>query len=316
MTSRTVYQIRDMLGETVAEHVRVDLPWGKKLVSWRVPGCDPGDGLMGLSTVDLPLYGTERVPSFTIGQTVVVCEGEKATEALWSAGIDAVGTVTGTSTIPGEDALSVLLPFDVVLWPDHDRVGYGHMNRVAHALVRLGGSQPRYVGASRLLADGTQLHSIKPSGFDAADWRHPRAFETLISKARPWDLHPDPPKPRLLRPVYDRAADDDRVDAARGSLLSVVERRLGPPKVIRQGTPWWCCPFHGERSPSFKVDTREPFYRCFGCEARGDVFTFLRALDGVGFKDALADLAPAPVTAASIRTVTVWTLGASDAVGQ
>lgn len=271
MTTRTVYQIRDMLGETVAEHVRIDLPWGKKLVSWRVPGCDPRDGLMGMPTVDLPLYGTERVPSFTIGQTVVVGEGEKATEALWACGIDALGTVTGAASTPGEDALSVLLPFDVVLWPDHDREGYRHLNRGAWEIHRLGGTLPRYIGPTTTLADGTLVHFVAPKGFDAADVLERNGGDRgkareimlkLIDHARPWDLHADTPKPRLLRPMYDRAADDDRVQAARSHLLRVVEDRLGPPKEVRQGTPWWCCPFHNDRSPSFKVDTREPFYRC------------------------------------------------------
>lgn len=311
--TRTVFEIRDMLGETVAQHIRVDLPGGRKLMSWRVPGCDPSDGLMGLSTPDLPLYGTERVPDFVIGQTVVLAEGERATEALWAAGIDALGTVTGTSTIPGEDALAALLGFDVVLWPDHDRVGYGHMNRVAWALHRLGGVLPRYVGAGTRMPDGTPVHFALPKGFDAADVVSPNALRSLVYSAVPWDLHAEKPKARLLRPVYDRAADDDRVQAARAHLLGVVEGRLGPPKEVRQGTPWWCCPFHGDRSPSFKVDTREPFYRCFGCDARGDVFTFLREIDGVGFKDALQELAPAPV---SIHTVQVWSLGTGDAIGQ
>lgn len=290
---RAVFEIRDMLGETVAEHVRVEWPGGKKVMSWRLPGGDTRDGLMGLSTPDLPLYGSERIPSFAIGQTVVVAEGEKATEALWAAGIDALGTVTGTSTTPGEDALSVLLGFDVVLWPDHDRVGYQHMNRVAWRLHRLGGALPRFAGAVTRLPDDTAIHILAPSGFDAADAVDRRAIRRLVENAAPWDLHEDAPKPRLLRPVYDRYQDNDRIEAARSHLLNVVEGRLGPPKEVRQGTPWWCCPFHVERSPSFKVDTREPFYRCFGCGARGDVFTFLRELDGRGFKDALGELAPA-----------------------
>lgn len=295
--TRTVYRARNMLGETIAEHVKVAWPGGQKRMYWQVPGCDPRDGLMGLSTPDLPLYGSERIPSFQIGQTILVGEGEGVAEALWILGFDALGTVTGASATPGEDALSVLLPFDVVLWPDHDREGYQHMNRVAWELHRLGGHLPRAIIPERVHDDGTIVHWLLPKGFDAADL-HPRSdqasiVEALIADAAPWRLHPELPKPtRSLRPVYDRFQDDDRIETARSHLLAVVEQRLGPPKEIRQGTPWWCCPFHADRSPSFKVDTREPFYRCFGCPARGDVFTFLQALDGVAFKDALSDLAP------------------------
>lgn len=294
---RTVYQIRDVLGETVAEHVAVRWPGGQKRMHWRMPGCDPRDGLMGLSTPDLPLYGSERIPSFVVGQTVVVTEGEKARDALWALGFDALGTVTGASATPGEDALSVLLPFDVVLWPDHDREGYRHMNRVAHELVRLGGSLPRAIVPERVHDNGTVTHFLLPKGFDAADLSPKADRATIVSKligdAGPWRLHPEPAKPKAVRPIYDRSRDDDRVDTARMHLLRVVEERLGPPKEVRQGTPWWCCPFHADRSPSFKVDTRQPFYKCFGCDARGDVFTFLQALDGVAFKDAIVELAPA-----------------------
>lgn len=306
MTGRTVYEIRDMLGETVAEHVRVDLPWGKKAVSWRVPGCDPHDGLMGLSTVDLPLYGTERIPSFTIGQTVVVAEGEKATEALWSAGLDALGTVTGAGATPGEDALSVLLPFDVVTWEDYDDDGRKHMERSAASLIRLG-------GRARRLAWGYE------KGDDAADFlarggRRP-TLDRMIDLAEPWIVKETVPV-RALRPVYDRQESDDRVQSARSHLAQVAVEKLGHPKKQDRRSMWWPCPFHADRSPSFKVDLAEPYYVCFGCGARGDVFTFLRAIEGVEFKDALADLAPLPVTATGIRTVTVWTLGTSDAVGQ
>lgn len=36
--------------------------------------------------------------------------------------------------------------------------------------------------------------------------------------------------------------------------------------------PWYtcCCPFHGETNPSFRVNVDENFFRCFGCDARGD----------------------------------------------
>lgn len=280
--TRTVYQIRDMLGETIAEHVKVMQPGGGKSMFWRVPGM-PCNGLMGMSTPDLPLYGSERIPEFQVGQTVLLCEGEGATEACWALGFDALGTVTGAGATPGEDALSVLLAFDIVTWEDYDDAGNAHMHRSAGGLIRLGG------GARRLIWAG----AIE-KGDDAADFLarggQAVAVELMIRAALPWAVETVPDR-APLRPVYRES--DDRVETARAHLLRVVEERLGPPKTVRQGTPWWCCPFHGDRSPSFKVDTREPFYRCFGCDAKGDVFTFLRELDGVGFKDALSELAPA-----------------------
>lgn len=47
------------------------------------------------------------------------------------------------------------------------------------------------------------------------------------------------------------------------------------------------CPFHGEKSPSFHVHPDRGFYKCFGCDAKGDVLTFIQKQENVGFQDAL-----------------------------
>jgi DNA primase len=51
------------------------------------------------------------------------------------------------------------------------------------------------------------------------------------------------------------------------------------------------CPFHSEKSPSFNVRADEGFYKCFGCGAAGDVFTFLEQSTGQRFIDVLRGLA-------------------------
>jgi DNA primase len=51
------------------------------------------------------------------------------------------------------------------------------------------------------------------------------------------------------------------------------------------------CPFHDERSPSFGIDPGRKVYYCFGCQAKGDVFTFVQETEGVDFKAALELLA-------------------------
>jgi DNA primase len=51
------------------------------------------------------------------------------------------------------------------------------------------------------------------------------------------------------------------------------------------------CPFHEERSPSFSVEPVEKLYYCFGCQASGDVFTFVQETEGVDFGAALELLA-------------------------
>lgn len=51
-----------------------------------------------------------------------------------------------------------------------------------------------------------------------------------------------------------------------------------------------CC-FHQEKTPSFTVDPSKQLYHCFGCGAGGDVFTFLRQLEGLSFTEAAERLA-------------------------
>jgi DNA primase len=54
---------------------------------------------------------------------------------------------------------------------------------------------------------------------------------------------------------------------------------------------WGNCPFHEERTPSFKVNPRDKLYYCFGCEAKGDVFGFVQEKEGLDFPEAVESLA-------------------------
>jgi len=53
------------------------------------------------------------------------------------------------------------------------------------------------------------------------------------------------------------------------------------------------CPFHGEKTPSFTVSPAKQFYHCFGCGAHGNAIGFLMAYAGLGYVDAVKDLAAA-----------------------
>jgi DNA primase len=62
-------------------------------------------------------------------------------------------------------------------------------------------------------------------------------------------------------------------------------RRAGPNRY--EGL----CPFHDERTPSFGIDPVQKVYYCFGCQAAGDLFTFVQETEGLDFKGALELLA-------------------------
>src|SRR3954447_3435875 len=73
----------------------------------------------------------------------------------------------------------------------------------------------------------------------------------------------------------------ERVRAA----ADIVEVIQGYTELRRRGARFTgLCPFHDERTPSFSVDPSEKLYYCFGCQAGGDVFTFLQEKEGMEFR--------------------------------
>lgn len=128
---KTSYEIRDARGRLVARHVRLDAADGKR-IWWEQP--DGSTGLNGTRLEELPLYGADLVSDAGAGELIVVCEGEKAHDALEGVNIPAVGTVTDAAGTPGQQALGVLRDRRVCLWPDNDGPGRAHMERIGQRL--------------------------------------------------------------------------------------------------------------------------------------------------------------------------------------
>ncbi len=75
----------------------------------------------------------------------------------------------------------------------------------------------------------------------------------------------------------------------RTDLVQLVGRRV---KLVRKGRVMWgCCPFHQEKTPSFKVENERRTYHCFGCGAGGDAFKWLMETEGLIFPEAVERLA-------------------------
>ena len=72
-------------------------------------------------------------------------------------------------------------------------------------------------------------------------------------------------------------------------LSAEIEKKV---KVIRKGNDYWCCcPFHEEKTPSCKINDNLGSYYCFGCGAKGDIFTIYTDLYNFSFPDAVKELA-------------------------
>ena len=75
----------------------------------------------------------------------------------------------------------------------------------------------------------------------------------------------------------------------RVDIVDVIDRHV---KLKRAGANYVaCCPFHAEKSPSFTVSQTKQFYHCFGCGAHGTAVSFLMEYSGLGFVEAVKDLA-------------------------
>lgn len=82
--------------------------------------------------------------------------------------------------------------------------------------------------------------------------------------------------------IIDRVRE--RID-----VVAVIGRHM---ELKRSGRTWkGNCPFHGEKTPSFHVYTEDKHFKCYGCGAYGDVFSFLQKLEGKEFPEVVRALA-------------------------
>lgn len=84
------------------------------------------------------------------------------------------------------------------------------------------------------------------------------------------------------------AEDKDRVRAAT-DLVALVQETV--PLKPRGREFWGCCPFHGEKTPSFHIIPATQVWHCFGCGEGGDAFTFVMRRENLSFPEAIRFLA-------------------------
>ena len=77
--------------------------------------------------------------------------------------------------------------------------------------------------------------------------------------------------------------------ASRVDIVDIINERVG---LKKKGKDYeCCCPFHTEKTPSFKVHQQDQYFYCFGCGAGGSVYTFLERYEGYSFPEAIEYLA-------------------------
>lgn len=108
---------------------------------------------------------------------------------------------------------------------------------------------------------------------------------------------------------------------SRITLSTLIGRTVKVQKAGREYKA--CCPFHNEKTPSFTINDEKGFYHCFGCGAHGDAISWMTEQRGLGFMDAVKDLAaeaqmevPAPDPRAAQRQESRASLHDVMAAGQ
>ena len=92
---------------------------------------------------------------------------------------------------------------------------------------------------------------------------------------------------RFSNHFLDEIRDRVPISGVIGRRVAWDRKKSNAPK----GDYWGCCPFHGEKTPSFHCEDRKGRYHCFGCGVSGDHFRFLTDMEGVSFPEAVEQIA-------------------------
>jgi DNA primase len=220
------------------------------------------------------LYGWEHLR--TKPDCIIICEGEFDRLVLEAHGLEAV-TSTGGAGVFREEWVSVFEPIrEVYICYDNDEAGRNGALRVGqmipHAkLVEL----PADVGESGDVTD-----------FFVRLGRSQEDFLQLLEQGKsapPEEKRETPPPVQ----VHARSVTDDEITRLK-SLVS-IEQFIGRSVPLHRSGQNWTgrCPFHEDRQPSFVVFPQTQTFYCFGCQAHGDLITFLMRAENLTFPEAL-----------------------------
>ena len=211
---------------------------------------------------------------------IIICEGEFDRMVLEANGFTAVTSTAGAGVFKKEWAKAFANIPEVYICYDRDKAGVKGAERVAMLIPHA-----RIVELPEDVGDGGDI-----TDFFVRLGKPREDFQKLVDAALP-----AAPKPPDARPVWKPRTDSvfpnrDRVDRIKSSvpIASVIERFV---KLHRFGRHLMgLCPFHDDHNPSLAVYPERGSFRCYGCGIHGDVITFIREIEHLGFMEVLERL--------------------------
>lgn len=212
-------------------------------------------------------------------ERIIVCEGEFDRLVLEAHGFRAVTSTGGARTFRSEWAKEFEGIPEVYICFDRDEAGRRGAERVGQLIPH---------------AKIVELPEEVGEGGDVTDFfvrlgRTREDFEKLLAEAKPAPSLPPVPLDALPKsPGYDPSSPlREKIERLKREVP--IEEVIGRYVTLRGtgSTPVGLCPFHDDHVPSLTVYPRTGTFYCFGCGKRGDVITFLREIEHLGFGQAL-----------------------------
>lgn len=220
------------------------------------------------------LYGWERAQGTT--PQLVICEGEYDRLLLESRGYAAVTSTAGALTFRKEWAQAIARIPAIYICYDRDAAGeagarlVGSMLREAKIVIL-----PPHVGLNGDIGD-----------FFMGLGKTIEDFDQLLAEAQPLADHERiPTKPAHPRP--SSSTSRSTIEELKASVS--IEAWIGAEvDLATHGRNFIAhCPFHEDHTPSFVVFPETQTFCCFGCGAKGDLFSYLMRTRDITFAEAM-----------------------------
>jgi DNA primase len=237
---------------------------------------DPADRsdtpkMLATAGASADLYGWEHVRQKP--ERLIICEGEFDRLVLESRGFAAVTSTGGALTFRPEwaDALRAIANLYVCF--DRDEAGRAGAAHVARLLpwVRVV-ELPEEVGERGDVTD-----------FFVRLGRSRDDFERLVDAARPLPAA----DPGAVPASPASRGNDEEIARLKGAVS--LETLAGAYVALRRSGRTYLgrCPFHEDHHPSFVIYPEQQTFHCYGCQAHGDILTFLMKVEHLTFPEAL-----------------------------